>query len=272
MAVIIGILALLAVHSYVNKMQEQTQAQLKGETVVAARKEIPRNVEITMDMLTPKSVPRQFIPSQALRGSDDVKLLLGRKARYPIQTGQIIAWSDLEPEKTEGLSGIIPEGQRAFTISIARGLKPTMLQPGDHIDILGSFAAPKPNQPMPTTAASWRQSSDMVNVVLLQNVTVLALGDVMGPSVPGRAEGGDLTLSLTLPEAQMLMFAAEHGELGAVLRRWESTDVQPRADLPRITFEAVERLIGDLDDKRNYRTVEIQRGSSSTPVPVTNPK
>jgi hypothetical protein len=33
----------------------------------------------------------------------------------------------------------------------------------------------------------------------------------------------------------------------------------------------VEQLIGDLDDKRNYRTVEVQRGSRTTPVPVTNP-
>jgi Flp pilus assembly protein CpaB len=275
MAAIIGILALLAVRSYVNKMQEQTQAQLKGDLVVCARRDIPKDAEITMDMLVQKSVPRQFISSQAVKVGDDVKVLLGSKARYPIPANQIISWTDVEMEPTRGLSAIIPEGQRAFTIPVAKGLRSSMLQPGDHIDILGSFASPKPNQPMPSGVATWRQSSDMVNVVLLQNVTVLALGDVLGPSGTTRSEAGggaDLTLSLSLQEAQMLMFAGEHGELGAVLRRWESIDTLKRADLPRITFEAVEKIIGDLDDERQYRTVEIQRGSKTTPVPVTNPK
>jgi Flp pilus assembly protein CpaB len=239
--------------------------------VVSAAKEIPKGVDITKEMLMPKSVPRQFIPSQALRGSDDVRLLLGRKARYPIQAGQVLTWSDLEPEKAEGLSAYVPEGQRAFTITISKGLKLTMLQPGDHIDILGSFAAPKPNQAMPTAASSWRQSSDMVNVVLLQNVTILAMGEQFGGSTGAKetSAGTDITLSLTLQEAQMLMFASEHGELGAVLRRWESVDVQPRADLPKITFAEVEKIIGDLDDKRNYRTVDVQHGTKTTPFPVT---
>ena len=273
MAIIIGILAFLAIRAYVNKMQQQAQDQLKGDPVVAARVDIRRGDEVTMQMIAPKSVPRQFIPRQALQGSGDVKLLLGRKAAVDIPKGQIILWSDLVTETKGGLSTIIPEGQGAFTVSIGKGIKPGLIQPSDHIDILGSFAAPKPTQPMPATTATWRQGSDMVNVVLLQNVTVLAVGEAFGSSPRSENSGGaDLTLSLTLPETQLLMFAAEHGELGAVLRREGTTDVKPRAELPRVTFEAIEQIIGDLDQKRMYRSLEVQQGSKSITVPVLNPK
>jgi len=45
----------------------------------------------------------------------------------------------------------------------------------------------------------------------------------------------------------------------------------PRSELPRITFEAIEKIVGDLDGKRNFHTVEIQRGTAgSESIPVKN--
>ena len=53
-----------------------------------------------------------------------------------------------------------------------------LLQPSDHVDIIGSFAVPKPGFTMPASGtANFRTGPDMVNIVLLQNVTVLAVGD-----------------------------------------------------------------------------------------------
>src|SRR5204862_678873 len=119
----------------------------------------------------------------------------------------------------------------------------------------------------PVGSSTWRQGSDMVNVVLLQNVTVLAIGELYGGSNKGQAAAGDLTLSLTLPEAQLLMFASEHGELGAVLRREGAEEVKPRPDLPRVTFEAIEKILGDLDGKRNVRVVRVEKGAKTESVP-----
>ena len=79
-----------------------------------------------------------------------------------------------------------------------------------------------------------------------------------------------MTLALTLPEAQLLMFASSHGELGAVLRRDGAVDVKPRAELPRVTFEAIDSIVGDLDGKRAMRIIEVQKGSKSESVPVLN--
>ena len=171
-----------------------------------------------------------------------MKLLLGRNTKVAIKAGSIILWSDFANEAVGGLSSIIPTGRSAFAVSIGKGVNSALIQPSDHIDIIGSFAVPKPAQPLPTGTATWRQASDMVNVVLLQDVTVLAVGGAFGGSPKSQGEsGGELTLSLTLPEAQELMFAEQNGELGAVLRRSGATDVVPRAELPRVTFEKLKK-------------------------------
>jgi pilus assembly protein CpaB len=273
-AIVIGVAALFAIRQYVNKMEQQAAAKLKGEPVAAAATDIPAGAELTAQMVGAKEVPPQFIPAQAIQGSDQVKLILGSKTRVAIKAGTIILWSDIANEAVGGLSSIIPTGQAAFAVSIAKGVNSGLIQPSDHIDIIGSFAVPKPTQPLPTTvatAATWRQGSDVVNVVLLQDVTVLAVGNAFGGSPKSQGgSGGELTLSLKLPEAQLLMFAQQNGELGAVLRRSGATDVVPRAELPRVTFEKLEEIIGDLDGQRNFHTVEVQKGSRSESVPVSN--
>jgi Flp pilus assembly protein CpaB len=270
-AIIIGVLAIFSVHSYVKRVEQTTQDKLKGTPVVSAKVKIAPGVELTMEMFAPKEVPDQFIPAQAIKGSAELKQIIGRKLRVPVKAGQIVLWSDLVSEDKSGLSSAIPAGEGAFTVSISKGIKSGLVQPNDHIDIIGSFAMPKPAQSIPNSSATWRQGSDMVNVVLLQNVTVLALGDSFGAGrAAGGSGGGDVTLSLTLQEAQLLMFASAHGELGAVLRRDGALDIKARADLPRITFEAIDTIVGDLDGKRAMRIIEVQKGSKTVPVPVLN--
>ena len=272
MAVIVGIVALFAIKSYVNKVEEQSNAKLRGEKVAVASMDIPAGTELTINMLDAREVPSQFIHPQSIKGSAAVSQILGAKTRRPIKAGQPILYSDLAEEKRGGLSTIIPTGDGAYTVAMPKGLRPGLIQPGDRIDIIGSFAVPKPAQNIPNTAATWRQGSDIANVVLLQNVTVLAVGDLLGGGFRSESSsGGDLTLSLTLPEAQLMMFAGQQGELGAILRRDGASDVRTREELPRITFEAIDKIIGDLDDKRKFRMVEVQKGSSSQSVPVANP-
>jgi len=268
-AVVIGVAALLATRQYINNMEQQTAKQLEGVPVVAAASDLPAGTELTLRMLAAKEVPQQFIPAQAIQGSAEVKQIVGSKTRVAIKAGEIILWSDLASEAAGGLSSIIPAGRGAFTISISKGIDSELIQPSDHIDIIGSFAVPKPTQPLPNSSAAWRPTSDVVNVVLLQNVTVLAVGGAYGNAPKSQGDSaGELTLALALPEAQLLMFAAQNGQLGALLRREGATEVLTRSELPRVSFEKLEEIIGNLDGKRNFRSVEVQKGSQSVAVPV----
>jgi Flp pilus assembly protein CpaB len=270
-AIVIGVVALFAIHQYVKNKEDLAAAQLKGTPVVAAATDIPAGTEITPRMLHPMDVPPRFIPAQAIQGSDQVKLVIGSKTAVNIKADQMILWSDLVTENRGGLSSIIPEGQGAFTVPIGQGVKSDLIQPSDHIDIIGTFSIPRSGQAVSGSVASWRQASDLVNVVLLQNVTVLAVGgNFNGASGAPGAGGGDLTLALTLPEAQELMFAGQNGQLGAILRRNGATDVTAPDKLPRITFDSIDKIIGDLDEQRNTRTITVQKGGegSEEAVPI----
>lgn len=270
-ALILGLLASFGVYKYVQGEKAKLAAQLEGRSIVAAAQDIPKGTELTIELLSPKNVPESFIPPQAIEGSDNVKLIMGRKTRVDISAGQIVMWSDLEVENRGGFASLIPDGERAFTVEISRGIKGGgLLQPNDHIDIIGTFtAANKEAAPKAAGSASWREQPDVVNAVLLQNVTVLAVGDNFGGRpTEDTQQGGELTLSLTLPEAQLLMFAQENGELGAVLRREGDIRSEAREKLPRISFKELETVIGSLDVDRKKRIVQIQKGQTVEEVTV----
>jgi Flp pilus assembly protein CpaB len=224
-------------------------------------------------MLTFIEIPTRLVLRQSY-GRGDLDQVIGRRTGVRIPSGQPIQASDLEAESRGGFSTVIPtkDGDGAYTVSISKGIKPGLIQPSDHVDIFASFALPKTADHASSTA-TWRQGSDMVSVVLLQNVTVLAVGDAFGSGARVDSGGSaDLTLAVTLQEAQLLMFATQHGELGALLRRDGSTEVKARSELPKMTFQDIERIIGDLDDRRNIRIVEVQKGGVVIPysVSVTN--
>jgi Flp pilus assembly protein CpaB len=277
-AVVIGVLVVFAIRSYVKRVKDEASAQLRGSPVVAATQDMSEGAIVKMTMIYPKEVPDRFIPPQAIRGSAEVAQIVGRKVRFPIAKDQIILWSDLEMERRRGLATVVPGDERAFTMSVAQGVSASLLQPNDHVDIIASVAVPEPKGTAKPTAgaATWREKSDIVTMVLLQNVTILGIGkdfgvgQTGGSSGPGGGSGGMITVSVTLPESQLLSFAQQHGELGIVLRREGNIDTLPREKLPRVTFATLEELIGDLDQQRKHRIIQILKGKDTQEVTVEN--
>ena len=257
-AVILAIVGAIGLRSYVKKVEAQAEEKLRGRPVVAARADIAEGTELTEDLLGWKEIPRQFIPSQAIDSRDDMRLIVGRKAAVRIRAGAPVLWSDLQMERLGGLSSLIPSGERAFTVEIAAGVQSELLQLNDRVDILGIFEVPNEDRRSPTDP-----ETSTVCVVLLQNVTVIAIGETIGqvamrPSQFG--PGGAITFAVTLPEAQMLMFSEQHGELALALRREGEIEILAREDLDRVTFQELERITSELDARRESRIVQIMKG------------
>jgi Flp pilus assembly protein CpaB len=264
---IVAVLAFFGIKSYQKQESDRQQSVQKGVRIVAARDDIKADTEITDKMLGYQEVPEQFVPAQAVPFANKT-MLVGRTAKFSINRGKLVLISDVKEDEPVSLSSFIPPHEGAFTITLAKGIRPSLMRNGDHIDIIGSFAAPKPNQPLPTAATSWRQASDMVNVVLLENVTVLAVGDSYSGATGRMDSTGEITVSVQLREAQLLMFAAEHGELGAMLRRQGATEIQPENERTKLSFAEIENIIGDIDHKRNVRLIEVEKGGKTQFVPV----
>ena len=269
-AVVFLIIGILAIRSYVQSIRDEYEDQLKGKKVVAASVDIDAGAELKQTMVMPKEVPPQFIPAPAVKGPNELRQVMGRTLQYKIKKGEIILWTDFATESRGGLAGLIPTKERGFTIDVSMGVQGELLKSNDHIDIIASFALPDTVDVAGVTSAAWRQHSDMVNIVLLQNVTIIAVGDdLQSLTTPGSAGGGgSVTVAVTLQEAQMLMFASQHGELGVALRNEEDIDTVVRASLPRITFKKMEELVGDLDDLRKRRIIEVQKGRTTESIAV----
>ncbi len=187
-AVIFAVAALFSIRSYVNQIRDEATKSQKMVPVIGARIAIPAGTELTAEMLRQQPFPAKHLPAQAIQKPADLKLIVGRRTSVRIEPNQILLWSDLAGDTDRGgFSGVIPAGERAYTVSIAKGIRPGLIQNGDHIDIMATFSLPKEDRDA-GPVASWRVGSDMVNVVLLQNVTVLAVGDSYSES--GRGDSG----------------------------------------------------------------------------------
>lgn len=264
-----GIAAIFVVRSYIEKIQQDSRAQFRGERIIVAREDLKAGAALSQQILAVKEFPSRFLHRQSIK-EGELGSILSAKIHRDIRAGDPVLWSDFESQANSGFSATIPQGEGVYTVSITRGIKPGLVRAGDHIDIVGTFTMPKQSQAAIAGGGSWKSSQDVVNKVLLQNVTVLSIGDSYAGAGFGRESsgGGDLTLSVSLREAQVLMFAAAHGELGAVLRREGFNEVAAPKDLPRITFETIEQLIGEVEGERKTRSVELRKGLNTTTQPV----
>lgn len=264
-AVILGIVAMVAINSYVKRIRQEEAGKYSGQFVTAARTQIKAGSEITEEMFMDKDVPARYIPRQAIAPAER-RQVVGRTARVDIQPGQLVLWSDLDIEKPGGLSSLIPDGERAFTVDISQGVNTDLLQLNDRVDIIGIFQEPlEAGLATSVPSLGGAAAGQTVCVVLLQSVNIMALGTTIGQSYrpPGsnaEAAGGSITFSVTLPEAQLLMYASGHGELALVLRREGDVELLARKDLPRITQQSLEEITSKLDEERKTRIVQVMKG------------
>ena len=104
-----------------------------------------------------------------------------------------------------------------------------MVQPNDHVDVLGTFRFP---------AAEKGTQMDTVTLTILQNVTVLAVGQQLAnqrSAADRRGNYSTITLSVSPKEAEMLVFAQQKGVLTFTLRN--NTDPYVARDVQDVNFE-----------------------------------
>ena len=206
LAVILALLATGMCYFYLQNAVEKADQTEKAQ-VVQARVEIPKDTNITKEMVELVKVPVDSIHSRALRSLDDV---VGKIALDAIISGEQVLQDRLvkEGDTKAGLPYQIPAGKRAITVAVDEvAAVGWHLQPGDHVDILGIV-----------TAGEQGKSS----VVVLQDVLVLAVGKNMQVTreqgTEATIEVKTVTLAVTLQEARPLMCANEEGKMRFALR------------------------------------------------------
>ena len=227
-AVGLALIAMLALWLYSRSLQEEVAGGQKV-TILVAGEDIAVGARLAKANLAVREVPEAYVHQSSIRKGEENQII-GRPVADKISQGQPLLWSDFELQKSAAarrLSAAVPKGQRALTIPVdASGSVAGMLRPGDHVDILGTFA---------------RTQGDYATVTLLQNVLVLATGELRGgegeaeaPATGGNRTFNNITVSVDSEEAELLVFAMQRGPVNIALRSQD--DVATFDDVPEKNF------------------------------------
>jgi pilus assembly protein CpaB len=214
-AFIVAILGAALVALYLRRFEQEASG---GEPtgVLVLLKPVEPGAVLTDDLLATRLIPRAYVEDRAVLAKDKPKVL-GLRMGNALEAQQTLLWSDLAiaMEERRNLSSLIQPGMRAVTIGATNRSADkahALIRPGDRIDVIAAVAA---------DAKSNTNEAD-TSVVLLQNVLVLAVGTDTGVEVVDKnardVKDLLLTLSVTVPETQLLALAAQRGKLSVALR------------------------------------------------------
>jgi pilus assembly protein CpaB len=252
-AVGLALIAMLALWLYARSVREEVAGGRKVKVVVAAE-ELPAGTRVGRANLAMHEVPEAYVHPGTIEMGEEAQII-GRPVAEKIAQGQPLLWSDFDLQRTAGasrrLSATVQKGQRAVTIPVdVAGSLAGMLRPGDHVDVLGTFA---------------RGQQDWATVTLLQDVLVLATGEQRGGGEgEGEAAAGgpsgprtfnNVTLSVDPEEAELLVFAQQRGPINIALRAQDDN----------ATFDDVpEKNFGDIFEQRK-RAEFVRRHAAQRP-------
>jgi len=251
-ALALGLLAGIVAYSAIKRKETEVRKGWNLVPVVVAVEDIAEGTVVTFDMVSQRSVPEQFVTSSVVK-PDSASYVVNQKVLVPLQRGDPLLWSQFETTKAaERLSTKIQKKTRAVSVD-ASGKKSVggWVRPNDHVDVLGTFKDPDTGEP--------------VSVTLLQNVIVLSTGKITGTTnvnllSENDREYKDVSLLVIPEEAEILVLAADLGELTLVLRNEDDVDVlEERGRATIKTLLSGERTRA-MQEKRNS-VITIIRGA-----------
>jgi pilus assembly protein CpaB len=249
----LGLLAGLLAFSAIRKREADARRGWNLVEVVVAQQDIHEGSTITMDMISSRGVPEQFVTTSVVK-PDAISYVLNQRVIVPLQAGDLLLWTQFETLKSERLSSRIQRRTRAITIDVSK--KSSVggwIRPNDHVDVIGAFRDPGTNE--------------NVAMTLLQNVLVLATGKITGTTnvnlVPDdQRDYSNVTLLVLPEETEILTLAAELGSLSLALRHEE--DVEAPEERGRATVHTLlsgERIKST--QQRRQQMVQVIRGEGS---------
>lgn len=244
-AVIAGILAFVLTHQYLSREREKLYEGAEKVKVLVALRDLPAGAVLRgAEDLAMKSVFKSAVGSNVVR-PDDLGLVVNKSLLYSLEAGEPLWWSyiDMPRDRRGGLAPRIQSGMRAVSIAVGgEAAVSGLVQPNDHVDILGTFTFASETDPTVT---------ESVTLTVLQDVTVLATGRELADSLPSSRRGGysAVTLEVTPREAELLVFAQHvRGQLFLTLRNHE--DVSFESNLPSVNFEHLEDKLPEYNEYR----------------------
>ncbi|MFO0600752.1 MAG: Flp pilus assembly protein CpaB [Myxococcaceae bacterium] len=230
--------------------------------VLVASVDLSEGTVVTMEQLSQRSVPEQFVTSSVVK-PDSASYVIGQKIQVNVSAGDPLLWSQFESSRAfERLASKILKRARGLSVSVT-GVSAVggWIRPNDHVDVIGTFKDPL--------------SNEQVAVTLMQNVQVIATGKITGTTNVNLVPESDraynqLTVMVLPEEAEILTLAGELGALTFTLRNEDDIDVLDERGRATISTLLSGERTKVLAQKR-YNTIQVIRGTGTTQTPTQAP-
>jgi Flp pilus assembly protein CpaB len=261
-------------------------------TVVVARSDISLGTTITGTMVTTKEIPIAEVPPDSY---GDTSLVIGKVARLPVTSGQLIDSAILNSNgSVDDIE--VPAGFVAMALQVDQvtGVG-TVIKPGDFVDVISGFTAPdKVPLVVPgvtdeeNTFAYTKVEDELYNhttvKVLSQGLQVL--GTLLPPppeqdtqaspapsSDPATTLNGQqqiVILAVPMQEAEVIKFSQMDGTISLVLRSSEDCTTEPADGEPYCPVIATTGItLRRLVDDRGVLPPQVVQVIEPTPYPGT---
>ena len=212
--VVVGIALLLALLAGVgaykflsgqSRVAEQARLQTVG--IVVAQVDIPLGSTINPNQVAVSPWPKESYPKDAIA---DPKVVAGRVALRDFLRGEPVVESKLVPlGKSTGLLSLkVPSGMRAFSIKVNEAVG------------VGGFIVPDSRVDVVVTTAPTPGSQEKVAKIVLQDIRVIAAGQVIEQKENKPVTVNTVTLALLPEEAEKLALAGNDGIIQLVMRNF----------------------------------------------------
>jgi pilus assembly protein CpaB len=217
-----AIIGILLMQIYIHYLETEISGGPSISVLIAAKDILPGTV-VDRSKLGIRELPQAYVEQRHIRASD-VDVVLGATANTEIKANESLMWTDFSAMQRgrRSLSGLVREGMRAISIEARVKSFGGLIRPGDRVDVLF------------TANAQLDALKSQFTSTLLQNLLVLAVGnDTGGQENAAQNSAGQVTLSVTVEQGQLLTQAEHQGALKLILRN--PNDIVLVQDLPQTT-------------------------------------
>lgn len=199
--------------------------------VVVAAQDLPEGTTVTMDMISQRQVPEQFVTSSVVK-PDSASYIVNQRTLFPLQAGDPLLWSAFETTRAaERLSPTINGDDRLVSLKVSNDIAVGgWVRPNDRVDVIAVYPSPENKEPTVTT--------------LLTDVPVVATGAISGTTninlVPREERPySNITVRVSADDAERVALMANVGTLSVSLR--PESDGGPRRTSKRTVRDVVGR-------------------------------
>lgn len=249
-ALVLAVVASGAAYRFLSeKSRDAERARLETVGIAVATLDIPMGTEINPNQVALVPWPKDHRPQDAHTVLKDLE---GRRTLKEFVRGEPVVESKLMPrDKNAGLLALkVPEGLRAFSVKV------------NEVVGVGGFIVPDSRvDVVVTTAVSAGRQMDQVSKIVLEDVRVLAAGQVVEHKDSKPVTVSHVTLAVTPEDAERLALASNDGKIQLVLRNY--------ADALKVTTGGIDkgRLLASYRPPAPPAPARVRRVAAKAPAP-----